>query len=55
MEISELMTQNELRQLIGLVKLDIESESTDTHITNCKNCGAPLTRGGYCEYCGTQY
>lgn len=23
-------------------------------MTNCKNCGAPLT-GGKCEYCGTEY
>lgn len=23
-------------------------------MTNCKNCGAPLTNGK-CEYCGTEY
>ena len=22
-------------------------------MTNCKNCGAPLTKAGKCEYCGT--
>ena len=22
-------------------------------MTNCKNCGAPLTETGKCEYCGT--
>lgn len=25
-----------------------------TSLTNCKNCGAPLT-GTKCEYCGTDY
>jgi hypothetical protein len=25
----------------------------DTKKTNCPNCGAPLPRDGYCEYCGT--
>lgn len=24
-------------------------------MTNCKNCGAPLTKAGKCEYCGTEY
>lgn len=25
----------------------------NNYITNCPNCGAPLTRYGKCEYCGT--
>ena len=24
-------------------------------MTNCRNCGAPLTKAGRCEYCGTEY
>lgn len=23
-------------------------------LTNCPNCGAPLSSDGYCEYCGTK-
>lgn len=23
------------------------------YATNCPNCGAPITRFGHCEYCGT--
>lgn len=23
------------------------------HITQCRNCGAPTDRDGYCYYCGT--
>lgn len=23
------------------------------YVTNCPNCGAPITRFGHCEYCGT--
>lgn len=26
-----------------------------TDITNCRNCGAPLTPQGKCLYCGTTY
>ena len=25
------------------------------HITNCRNCGAPLNSHKDCEYCGTKY
>lgn len=27
--------------------------STTAYVTNCPNCGAPITRFGHCEYCGT--
>lgn len=33
-------------------KDDLEPEKPK--LTNCKNCGAPLT-GTKCEYCGTDY
>ena len=45
-----LMTPNEIRELIGL-----EPVTEPKRITNCKNCGAPLTENGLCEYCRTQY
>ena len=48
------MTINEIRQLVGLEPIS-DSGLANTHITNCKNCGAPLTKNKYCEYCGTQY
>lgn len=47
-----LMTPNEIRERIGL---DPIKESSLTRQTNCKNCGAPLSNNGRCEYCGTQY
>lgn len=46
-----LMTPNEARKLFGLEPIE-EPNRTGT---NCKNCGAPLTKSGYCEYCRTQY
>lgn len=27
--------------------------SRTDYVTNCPNCGAPITRFGHCEYCGT--
>lgn len=46
-----IMTQNEVRERLGLVPIVEETK----RITNCKNCGAPLTKNNYCEYCRTQY
>lgn len=63
LEALNYMTPNEIRKALGLNSLKdhldelssvIEKES-DNRITNCKNCGAPLTKNGYCEYCRTQY
>lgn len=48
------MTVNEIRQLVGLEPIS-DLRSTARNITNCKNCGAPLTKNKYCEYCGAQY
>ena len=47
------MTPNEIREIFGLAANFVEH--SDNHITNCKNCGAPLPKNGYCEYCRTQY
>lgn len=33
---------------------DEQTIEKTTSLTNCKNCGAPLT-GTKCEYCGTDY
>lgn len=45
------MTPNYIREIFELEPLE-EPNRTGT---NCKNCGAPLTKNGYCEYCRTQY
>lgn len=54
-----IMTPNEIRELLGLATIpyrdDYFAKYSDNRITNCKNCGAPLTKNGYCEYCRTQY
>lgn len=53
-----LMTPNEARKLLGLEPIEepeLEITYTNRTGTNCKNCGAPLTKSGYCEYCRTQY
>lgn len=51
-----IMTPNEIRESLGMSAI---KNRVDYHfaprITNCKNCAAPLTKDGYCEYCGTQY
>lgn len=49
---NSIMTPNELRQQIGLEPI---KETTTVSITNCKNCGAPLSGENHCEYCGTYY
>ena len=53
------MTPNKIRENLGLGTIpyrdDYFVEHSDNHITNCKNCGAQLTKNGYCEYCRTQY
>lgn len=36
------------------VLIDDKTIEKNTKLTNCKNCGAPLT-GTKCEYCGTDY
>lgn len=36
------------------VLIDDQTIEKNTKLTNCKNCGAPLT-GTKCEYCGTEY
>ena len=36
------------------VLVDEQTIEKTTCLTNCKNCGAPLT-GTKCEYCGTEY
>ena len=54
-----LMTVNEVRKLLGLEPIqdavDYLEKHSVNHTTNCKNCGAPLSNSGKCEYCGTQY
>lgn len=51
-----IMTPNELRQLLGLGSIpELEITYSNRTGTNCKNCGAPLPKNGYCEYCRTQY
>ena len=37
----------------ALEKRAQEEAYADEDETNCKNCGAPLTRDGECKYCGT--
>lgn len=55
----DLMTPNEIRETLGLHSIpehdDYFIEHSDYKVTNCKNCGAPLPKDGYCEYCRTQY
>ena len=54
---SGIMTPNEIRELLGLEPIS-EPELVVNHsdrMTNCKNCGAPLTETNRCEYCGTRY
>lgn len=51
LEALNYMTPNEVRKLLGLEPIE-EPNRTGT---NCKNCGAPLPKDGYCEYCRTQY
>lgn len=55
----DLMTPNEIREVLGLHSIpecdDYFIEHSASRITNCKNCGAPLPKDGYCEYCRTQY
>ena len=54
-----VMTPNEIREILGMGSIpyrdDYFAEYSDNHITNCKNCGAPLPKNGCCEYCRTQY
>lgn len=52
------MTPNEIREIFELEPIS-EPElmiAYSNHTgTNCKNCGAPLSKSGKCEYCRTQY
>lgn len=53
---SGIMTPNEIRQRLGLGFIpELEITYSNRTGANCKNCGAPLQKDGYCEYCRTQY
>ena len=34
--------------------IDVKTELTYNKVTNCPNCGAPIS-GMKCEYCGTNF
>lgn len=53
--INNILTINEIRKELGLKPIELVTpETVNRKLTNCKNCGAPLT-GNKCEYCGTIY
>ena len=42
----------------NIVQMMIDKSDTiqnESLYGNCKNCGAPISRSGKCEYCGTMY
>lgn len=47
------MAPNDARRLLRMEPIDNLDESK--RVNNCKNCGAPLPKNNYCEYCRTQY
>ena len=56
-DVNYVMTPNELRKLLGLKPINepcYMSTKTQNSLTNCPNCGAPIT-SDKCDYCDTVF
>jgi hypothetical protein len=51
----EWVRQVESEVLIPEIFSNIINQELNPQETNCRNCGAPISYSGVCEYCNTNY